>query len=443
MQWLKTKRRQLQALYQEQRKIVLFLVSQAVTLFGSTLVQYAMMWYVARVTGSGRMMALFTICGFLPQVLVSLFAGVWADRYDRRKLIMLADGGIAASTLVLCFMMLLGYEGMPPIFIIAAIRSFGSGIQSPSVSALIPQITEERHLMRVNSINGTIQSFVMLVAPMAGAGLLVLGSMPVVLMVDIATAVVGIGVLLHLRIPPHERAGQEVDTHLLEDLKEGVRYAWESFFVRRMTVYYLVTSILIVPAAIFNVLFVTRVYGGSYVYLALNEAIFFVGSMVSGVVLAAWGGFKNRLRTLAMGCFIFGLATLFMGLVPPFWLYLAIMLMAGLTMPAFQAPVMVLLQEKIEGDMLGRIFSLMQIVSTLVMMLATAVTGGMSDTIPLEWIMVVDGALLIMLGGAFIVDRRFLKEGLPKEMLRGEIIEYKPESGAGNATKEKGKEVVP
>lgn len=415
MQRIKATWCQLPAQYNEHRKIILFLTSQAITLFGSSLVQYAMLWYVARVTDSGRMMALFTICGFLPQVLVSLFAGVWADRYDRRKLIMLADGGIAIATLVLCIMMFLGYEGMAPIFIISAVRSLGAGIQGPAVSAMIPQIVPEKHLMRVNSINGTIQSFVMLVAPMAGAGLLVIGSMPVVLMIDVVTAAIGIGVLLHLRIPPHERAESGEKTQLWQDLKAGIRYATHSFFIRRMTIYYLISSILIVPAAMFNVLFVTRIYGEGYLYLALNEASFFVGSLAGGVILATWGGFKNRLLTLAVGCSVFGLATLLMGLVPPFWLYLVVMLLAGLTMPTFQTPVMVLLQEKVSSDMLGRIFSLMQIVSTFVMMVATAVTGDMTDAFPIEWIMVISGALLILLGGAFVVDRAFVKEGLPKE----------------------------
>ncbi|MDL2288521.1 MFS transporter [Oscillospiraceae bacterium OttesenSCG-928-F05] len=414
MGWTEKARRRFSELRGAHSKIILFLLSQAVTLFGSSLVQYAMMWYVARVTDSGSMMALFTICGFLPQVLVSLFAGVWADRYDRRKLIMYADGGIAAATLILCIMMVLGYEGMAPIFIISAVRSVGAGIQTPAVSALIPQIVEEKQLMRVNSLNGTIQSFVMLVAPVAGAGLLAVGSMPVVLMIDVVTAAVGIGVMLALRIPPHERAERQVDTHPLEDLREGLRYAWQSFFIRRMTVYYLITSILIVPAAMFNVLFVTRSYGDSYLYLALNEAAFFIGSLVGGVVLAAWGGFKNRLKTLAAGCSVYGLATVFMGLVPPFWLYLVVMLLAGLTMPTFQSPVMVLMQEKVQGDMLGRIFSLMQIVSTLVMMVATALTGAAADMIPIAWIMLGAGALLLLLGGVFVLDRKFAQEGLPK-----------------------------
>lgn len=411
---MKDRWHQFPELYRAQRRVVLFLLSQAVTLFGSALVQYAMMWYVARVTDSGRMLALFTICGFLPQVVVSPFAGVWADRYDRRKLIMLADGGIAFATLILALMMLLGYEGMAPIFLISAVRSFGSGIQSPSVSAVIPQIVEEKHLMRVNSANGTIQSFVMLVAPMAGAGILALGSMPAVLMVDVATAAVGIWVLWRLHIPPHERAARGVHAHFLIDLREGLRYAWNSFFVRRMTIYYLISSVLIVPAAMFSVLFVTRSYGEGYTYLALNEATFFVGSLTGGIALAAWGGFRNRVATLALGCSVFGLVTALMGLTPPFFLYLAAMLAAGLTMPTFQSPVMSLMQEKVEGAMLGRIFSLMQIGSTLVMMSATALVGVMSDEVPLAWIMIASGALLFALGGAFMADRRFLKEGLPK-----------------------------
>jgi len=417
MQSFRINWRRVPALYKEHRKIVLFLLSQAITLFGSSLVQYAMMWYVVRVTDSGRMMALFTICGFMPQVLVSLFSGVWADRYDRRRLIMLADGGIAVSTLVLCIMMRMGYEGMGPVFIISAIRSLGSGVQSPAVNAIIPQITEEKHLMRVNSVNGAIQSIVMLAAPMAGAGILLLSSMPVVLMVDVVTAAIGISVLLQLRIPTHKRAGEKVQTHLWQDFKEGIHYAWSSFFLRRMAIYYIATSILIVPAAMFNILFVTRVYGDSYLYLALNEASFFIGSLVSGMVLATWGGFKNRLHTLVIGCAVFGLATFLFGLTPPFWLYLIIMLVAGLTMPTFQAPVMVLMQEKVEGDMLGRIFSLTQIISSLVMMTSTAITGRMTDAISLELIMIVDGIMLILLSIAIVIDKPFTKEGLPKTPL--------------------------
>jgi len=68
------------------KNIVLFLSSQTISLFGSSLVQYAMMWYITLTTQSGVMMTIFILCGFVPAFLLSPAAGVWADRYNRKML---------------------------------------------------------------------------------------------------------------------------------------------------------------------------------------------------------------------------------------------------------------------------------------------------------------------------------------------------------------------
>ena len=125
---------------------ILFMSSQAISLFGSALVQFAIIWYIARTTNSGIMVTISTICSFLPQLVISLFAGVWADRYNRKILIILSDALTATSTLVLAIVFLLGYNSMWLLFLVAAIRSFGAGIQTPAVSAMIPQIVPEEHI---------------------------------------------------------------------------------------------------------------------------------------------------------------------------------------------------------------------------------------------------------------------------------------------------------
>lgn len=119
---------------QWRRNIVLFLSSQTVSLFGSSLVQYAIMWYITLNTKSGIMMTLYIICGFIPTFLLSPVAGVWADRYNRKVLIMLSDGMIALSTLVLALLFLMGYEEAWLLFVMAAIRALGSGVQTPARS---------------------------------------------------------------------------------------------------------------------------------------------------------------------------------------------------------------------------------------------------------------------------------------------------------------------
>ncbi len=97
-------------------KIILFLTAQTISLFGSSLVQYAIIWYITLTTSSGVMLTISTVCGFLPQIAISLFAGVWIDRYDRKKMIMLSDGIIAFATLVLAIFFLTGYKSIWLLF---------------------------------------------------------------------------------------------------------------------------------------------------------------------------------------------------------------------------------------------------------------------------------------------------------------------------------------
>ena len=138
-----------------QRNAALFLGSQLISLFGSALVQYAIMWHITLTTQSGAMMAVSVICGFLPQFLMSPFAGVWADRHDRKRLIVLADSGIALATLALALVFMSGRGRLWMLFATLAIRAIGSAVHSPAVSAFLPQIVPSDQLMRVNALNGS------------------------------------------------------------------------------------------------------------------------------------------------------------------------------------------------------------------------------------------------------------------------------------------------
>ena len=131
-------------------KIALFLTGQTISLFGSCLVQYAIVWYITLTTQSGIMMMISTLCGFLPQVLISLFAGVWADRYHRKRLIICADTLTAVSTLILAILFLAGQGSLWLIFLVSGIRSIGQGIQTPAVQAVIPLLVPQDKLMKVN-----------------------------------------------------------------------------------------------------------------------------------------------------------------------------------------------------------------------------------------------------------------------------------------------------
>ena len=189
------------------RLTALFLGGQAVSLFGSGLVQYALLWYITMGTQSGGMMTVATVVGFVPMVLLMPFGGVLADRMNRRYLIAGADALVALSTLGLLIAFVLGHGSSTLVGVAMALRAVGGGIQMPAVSALLPQIVPGEHLGRVNGYNVSIQSAVNLVSPMIAGALFAFASIEWILMIDIVTATIGIGILLLLvKVPAHAAA---------------------------------------------------------------------------------------------------------------------------------------------------------------------------------------------------------------------------------------------
>lgn len=151
--------------------------------------------YITLSTSSGVMLTLSTICGFLPQILISLFAGVWVDRYNRKRMIMLADGAIAAATLALALLFLAGYHEIWLLYPILLIRAAGTGIQVPAVNALIPQLVPHNRLMKVNGMYSSMTSLIMSLSPAAGGAILTAFPIETVFLVDVITAIIGISLM--------------------------------------------------------------------------------------------------------------------------------------------------------------------------------------------------------------------------------------------------------
>ena len=387
------------------KKIALFLAGQTVSLFGSSLVQFAIIWYITLSTKSGAMMMISTLCSFLPQIVISPFSGVWADRYNRRFLIIAGDILVASSTLILAILFLLGYGELWLIFVISGIRSMGTGIQMPAVNALLPQIVPVEKLTRVNGINGSIQSLVFLESPAASGALMTFASMGTIFFVDVITAVIAISIMLKLNVPAHKRAAEQHTTGYLDDFKSGLGYIVRYSFLKNLMIFYAILMFLIVPAAFLTPLLVTRVFGDEVWKLTANEMLFSAGSILGGLIIAAWGGFKNRIHMLGAACIAFGVLTFALGFASIFAVFLAIMFITGVALPFFNTASMVLIQEKVEQQMHGRVFSFMQIISSASMPAGMLLFGPIADIIRIEVLLIATGLLMFLLGVAVFCSK--------------------------------------
>lgn len=175
-------------------------VEQTLSLFGSSVVQYAIFWYLVLRSNSGMVMTGAMVAAALPQAIVSVFGGVWADRWNRKLLVMLPDAVIAAVTICLSASMAVGWGDTGLILVVLVIRSVGGGIQTPAVQSFIPQIVPEAWLLRVNAVNGTLQTAISIASPAIAAALVNLMPLWMIMLVDVSTAIVGIGFVALIRL---------------------------------------------------------------------------------------------------------------------------------------------------------------------------------------------------------------------------------------------------
>lgn len=398
------------------RNIILFLSSQTISLFGSSLVQYAIMWHITLTTQSGLMMTLYIICGFIPTFILSPVAGVWADRYNRKMLIIAADSLIAMATLVLAILFLMGFDDIWLLFVMAAVRAFGTGIQTPAVGAILPQIVPKDKLIKVNGANGTIQAVIMFVSPMVSAALLTMASIEIIMFIDVITAAIAIVTLLTLvKVAVHEKALMKQTTSYFSDFKEGLLYVKNHSFLKPFFLFFAVFFVLMAPAAFLTPLQVTRSFGDDVWRLTAIEIAFSVGMMIGGGLIASWGGFPNKIRTLALASAIMGVCTVLLGVIPNFWIYLAFMALFGVAMPMFNAPATVLLQEKVSEDYMGRVFGVMGMISTSMMPLGMLVFGPIADFMRIEWLLIGTGILIAVLTVFLNGNKTLLEAGKPAQ----------------------------
>ena len=144
-------------------------LGQAVSLIGSSGVQFALIWWLAEQTSSPLIMGIAGIAAFLPMTLLSPFAGVAADRYSRKAICIASD--MSAGILALIYAILLYFADLPvsSVLLVLFLRGIGGTFQQPAMQAIIPQLVPQDQLMKANGWIQLISSGSFILGPVVGA----------------------------------------------------------------------------------------------------------------------------------------------------------------------------------------------------------------------------------------------------------------------------------
>ncbi|MBP7095330.1 MAG: MFS transporter [Spirochaetia bacterium] len=359
---------------------------QALSLLGSSLVQFALVWWMTRETGSATVLATATLVALLPQIVLGPFIGPLVDRLDRRRIMIVSDSAIALATGVLMLLFALGRAELWHVFAILAVRSLGGAFHGPAMAASTSLLVPEEHLARVGGLNQTLHGVMNIVSPPLGALLVMVLPTHGVLAIDLATAALAVAPLLFVSIPPPPRKAAAPGsaarpTGYLHDLKAGLSYVvkWPGLF--GVILLAMLLNFLIAPAGSLMPLLVTGSFGKGALELAWTETLMGAGVISGGLVLSAWGGFRKRIATSLSGIVGIGAGIFLMGFAPAsaFPLLLAGCFLTGFAQVFANGPLNAIFQSAVDKDMQGRVFSLLGAGATAMMPLSLLAAGPISD----------------------------------------------------------------
>ncbi len=350
---------------------------------------------------SAEILAFAAIAGLLPQALIGPFAGVYIDRWDRKKVMIFADAFIASCTFIMTFILKEGDINLLLLYSMMALRSIGSAFHNPAMQAIAPLLVPEDKLLRVSGVNQMLQSISSIAGPALGA--LAIAAFPInkVLYLDIIGACLAICSLLFVQIPNPKR--EQVSGSIKQvwrDLKLGFYAIHQNKGLNRMFLYAMLATVAIMPVAIMFPILTIEHFKGAELEMSIVESIWGVGMLLGGTVLSAFKlSFRKIVLVNAMHILL-GLTFVLSGLLSAdaFYLFVLVTGLGGMGMSIFSAAFMTIIQEEVAPEMLGRVFSLYFSFAILPSLVGLLFAGNIADSLGVATAFIIAGIFMVGIG---------------------------------------------
>ena len=381
---------------------------QAFSLFGSRLVQFSLVWWITETTGLASTLAFASIVAMLPQVLLGPFAGALVDRWNRKTVMMVSDSFIALVVVALAFLYGTGAVRLWHVFLAMFIRSLGGAFQWPAMQATTTLMVDKENLSRVAGMNQSLQGLAAIVAPPLGAFLMQVIPIQIILLIDVATAVLAVGSLFFIMVPQPIREVTEVLglKTVLSDMREGARFVWSWRGLRIIMGMSMIINFLMSPAFSLLPLVVTNHFDGGAVELGWLQSANGVGMIAGGLLLGAWGGFRKRIVTAMTSIILSGVFIVAFSFMPPqlFLTAVGCVFVFAVFNAMANGTFFSSIQAVIPPEMQGRVFTILMSLSGGMTPIGLAFAGPVSDSLGLFIWFRIGGIVLVLMGAvAFLI----------------------------------------
>jgi len=377
---------------------------QQLSLIGSRIAQFALVWWVTEKTGSATVLATATMVALLPRILLGPIIGSLVDRWNRQRIMMISDAFIALVSLWLAYLFWTGTMQVWHVYVVMLARSAGGAFQGPAAGASTALMVPDAHYTRVGGLNQTIAGVLSIAAPPLGALFLALLPLSGVMMIDVGTALFAIVPLFFLRIPqpPPEHVNGIRAASVLANTRDGLRFILRWPGLLALVGLVLVMKIVMMPAFSLAPVLILKEFGRSASGLAMYQALVGAGTIGGGLLIGVWGGFKRRILTILLGLGGMGLGSGIVGFASTerFWMALVGAGVIGGMMAIANAPYAAILQARIPSHIQGRVMASLGSLLTLTTPLGLAMAGPISDLLGVQFWYRIGGVICILAAAA-------------------------------------------
>lgn len=383
------------------RNIYLFLTSQFLTGITSMIVQYAIIWYLTKETGSATILSIATILGMLPMALLSPFVGPLVDRWKKKALLIVPD--ILAAIFAIILSVSGGVFHVFPvwlIFVSLLMRSIAQTFQMPTIQSVMPTMVPDAELTRVNGQLGMVQSANMVIAPALGAFLFAIIPMQYLILLDVLGAILGISFLIWVQIPNNEKI--DAALHMLHNTKLGLQQLMGNKGLWYITITGAVFMLLIMPASSMYPLMTMKYFQGTVGQAGFIEVLYSSGMLAGGAIIGIWGNWADRMKPVIFSLFLVGVPTGISGLLPgnqTGFIWFAILnVIEGVASPLFNTLLMAMIQQSYPAKQLGRILGVLNSILSLTGPLGLIFAGPLADSLGVETLFIIAGIGTVICG---------------------------------------------
>ena len=390
-------------------KFLLLWSGELVSAIGGGLTSFGLGVYVFQKTGSAGSMALVTLLAFLPKLLLSVPAGIAADRYDRRLLMIIGDGLSALGLVYILVCMLMGEEALHQICIGVFVSSVFSSLLEPSYRATVTDLLTREEFSKASGMVSVAGSARYLVSPVAAGLLLAVSDVKLLLLIDIGTFFFTAACTAIVRAGLPSQTPEDNVT-LLDSFREG----WSAITKKRgVLILIVVSSIMTCFMGAMQVLSEPMIlhFANSSV-LGAAETICACGMLVSSVILGIWGVKKHFARVLSASLILAGLAMVGFGLKENIYTICCFGFLFFFMLPFANNCLDYLIRTNIDADAQGRAWGLIGLLSQFGYVVAYGCMGWVADRVGsvrqvgvgrgAAYVVMVSGALLAMVAVALI-----------------------------------------